>query len=95
MVVAPSVLPKATATRDTGATKISFKKPNSLSQTVEMVEKKATLITLIAIIPGYINCTKSTPKFPVARVLLNPAPKITRNISGIKSVEIMRVLSRQ
>jgi hypothetical protein len=59
------------------------------------VEKKAIFIMLIAIIPGYINWVKSTPKFPVARVSFKPAPKITRNINGIKNVETIRVLSRQ
>jgi hypothetical protein len=80
--VAPKVLPNAMAERETGATKISFRKPNSRSQTVEMVEKKATPITDIAKIPGYINFTKSTPKFPAAKVDCKPKPKIAKNISG-------------
>ncbi len=57
MEVAPRILPVTMAIRETGATRISFRKPNSRSQTVETVEKKATLITLIATIPGNINFT--------------------------------------
>jgi len=95
IVAAPSALPMEMEVRETGATSISFKKPNSLSQTVETVEKNAMPITFIAIMPGYINFIKSTPKLPGVKVRLKPAPKINRNIIGWKNEETILVLSRQ
>lgn len=95
MVVAAKALPIAMEVREMGATNISLRKPNSRSQTVEIVEKNATLITLMAIMPGYMNCIKSRPKLPFASVPWSPEPKMTRNIMGcIKVVKILP-LSRQ
>lgn len=52
IVASPKALPKIVAVLETGATNISFKKPNSLSQITEMPEKKAVKNTAITTIPG-------------------------------------------
>jgi hypothetical protein len=49
------VLPSTMDVRGMGATRISFKKPNSLSQMILMVDCIAAKIRFIAIIPGKIK----------------------------------------
>ncbi len=52
MVLPPSALPSTTAARLTGATRISRRKPNSRSQTMEMAAKIDVKRTAIEMIPG-------------------------------------------
>ena len=52
MVAPPKVLPIIILKRDTGATIVSFKNPNCLSQISAMPEKIAVKIMLMPIMPG-------------------------------------------
>ena len=54
-VVPPSALPMATAQRSIGATRTSFKKPNSRSQTIDIAPKMALNRIDIPMMPGYMN----------------------------------------
>jgi hypothetical protein len=58
-VAPPKVLPNIILNLETGATKVSFKKPNCLSQITSMPLYIAVNIMLIAIIPGARNWMKS------------------------------------
>ena len=42
--------------RDTGATSVSFRKPNCRSQSIAMPEKTELNSTVIPITPGAMNC---------------------------------------
>lgn len=55
-VAPPKVLPNIMVKRETGATRVSFRKPNCLSQIISIPEKIAVNKMLIAIIPGERNC---------------------------------------
>ena len=59
VVVAPKIFPKAIYDLLMGETRISFKNPNSLSQTIDIVDETAIMLTLKPNIPGKKNCTKS------------------------------------
>jgi len=54
-VVPPSALPMATAQRSIGATRTSFRKPNSRSQTIDMAPKIAVNRIDMPMMPGYMN----------------------------------------
>ena len=56
MVAAPTALPTSTPLRLKGETSTSFRKPNSLSQTMEMPDMIEVISTVMARIPGYMNC---------------------------------------
>ena len=60
-------LPTTTENRDTGATRISFIKPNSLSQMIEIDENMELKRIVIPKIPGKINCVYGTPVLPQAQ----------------------------
>ncbi len=55
MVAPPKVRPIMMFILETGATRVSFKKPNCLSQIISMPEKIAENKTLMAIMPGARN----------------------------------------
>ena len=86
----PMALPRTTPVRLMGATSTSLRKPNSRSQTMETPAKREFVSTVMAMMPGYINIMKSTPGVSVPMMLLKPAPKIRRNISGKANDETMR-----
>ena len=54
-VAPPRIFPTATAQRGTGATRTSFRKPNSRSQMMEMPETIEVNSTLMPMMPGYMN----------------------------------------
>ena len=51
----PTALPSTSAVRDTGATSISRRNPNSRSHTIEIAENRLENSTDIAITPGKMN----------------------------------------
>jgi hypothetical protein len=78
---------------DTGATRISFINPNSLSQIMDIDEKIELNNIVIPSIPGKINWIYGTPVFgDTSRDI--PAPTINSHRSGRAIVEIRRLLSR-
>ena len=79
MVVPPATFPKATAILDTGATITSFKKPNSLSQTIDTAENTDVNNIVIVRTPGNINCLKSTLPPPISAIAgAKPLPKVNK-----------------
>jgi hypothetical protein len=56
-VALPSVCPSTILSRDTGATSVSFRKPNWRSQMVSMPLKTAVNRMPIVTMPGARNCT--------------------------------------
>ena len=56
-VALPSVRPSTISSRDTGATKVSFRKPKWRSQMIPMPLKTAVNRMPIVTIPGARNCT--------------------------------------
>jgi len=54
-VAPPKVLPSIISNLETGATNVSFKKPNCLSQIISIPEKTAAKRMLMAITPGVKN----------------------------------------
>ena len=79
----PAALPMTMPTLLRGATRTSLRKPNSRSQTTDIPAKRDDMTTVMAMMPGYMNCTKLTsppPRSPMIR--LKPAPKTTRNVRG-------------
>jgi len=56
MTVPLRALPVTIETLDTGATSISFIKPNSLSHMIDMDENIELKSIVMPIIPGNINC---------------------------------------
>ena len=61
VVAPPAVWPSMISSRVTGATSVSFKNPNCLSQMIWMPEKTEVKSTLIATMPGTRNRTYSCP----------------------------------
>ena len=57
VVAPPAVWPSMISSLDTGATSVSFKNPNCLSQMIWMPEKIEVKSTLIATMPGTRNMT--------------------------------------
>ena len=60
-VAPPNVLPIMMDIRDTGATRVSFKNPNCLSQIISMPINIAVKRIPIAMMPGARNCMYSPP----------------------------------
>ena len=54
-VALPAALPSTMPLRPSGATRISFKNPNSRSQTIDKPDITELMSTVMAIMPGYIN----------------------------------------
>ena len=54
--VAPKALPSTMPVREMGATRISRRKPYSRSQTTEMPANSEVVSTVMAMMPGYMNC---------------------------------------
>jgi hypothetical protein len=52
----PMILPNATLERGTGETSTSLRKPNSLSQRMDIAEKTEVNRTVIPRMPGNMNC---------------------------------------
>ena len=55
VVAPPAVCPSMISSRDTGATRVSFRNPNCLSQMIWIPEKMDVNRTLIATMPGIRN----------------------------------------
>ena len=54
-VVPPKALPIATDERSMGATRTSFRKPNSRSHTIDIAPKMAVKRIAMPMMPGYMN----------------------------------------
>ena len=79
---APRAFPSTIPVRPSGATSSSRRNPNSRSHTIETPANREVVSTPMAMIPGYMNWMKSTPGATEPMRLPNPAPKMTRKISG-------------
>lgn len=91
-IVPLSALPITIDNLDTGATRISFINPNSLSQIMDIEEKMELKSIVIPSIPGKINWLYDTP---VSRgtSLDIPAPTMNNHRSGRAIAEKRRLLS--
>ena len=56
VVAPPRVCPNTTANLETGATRISLRKPNCLSYNIWMPNWKDVYVTMKQTIPGMMNC---------------------------------------
>src|SRR4030066_1117168 len=91
-IVPLSALPITIDNLDTGATRISFINPNSLSHIMDMDEKIELKRIVIPSIPGKINWIYGTPvSGDTSRDI--PAPTINNHKSGLAIVEKRRLLS--
>ena len=90
VTVAPIALPRTMPVRPIGATRISRRNPNSRSQTTDTPAKSELVSTDWATMPGYMKAMKSTPGASDPMIWPNPAPKITRNISGNARLDTIR-----
>ena len=88
--VPPAAFPNTIPVRPRGATRISLRKPYSRSQTTEMPAKSELVSTVMAMMPGYMNWMKFTPRANGPMTLVKPAPKITRKRSGIAKLDSIR-----
>ena len=86
-------LPITIESLDTGATRISFMKPNSLSQIIEMEEKTELNRIVMPSIPGKINCVYDTPVLLGTRRDM-PDPTMKSQSSGRAIAEKRRLFSR-
>jgi len=99
-VVPPSALPIATAERSMGATRTSFKKPNSRSQTMDIAPKMEVKRIAIPMMPGYMNWMYDSPPAVPKLALplrdeLKPEPNTSRKRRGCASEAATRHRSRQ
>jgi len=99
-VVLPSAFPIATADRSMGATRTSFRKPNSRSQTIDIAPKIAVNRIAMPMMPGYTNWMYENPPAvpnsePRPNAELRPEPNTTRNNNGCASDATSRQRSRQ
>ena len=87
-----SAFPITIENLDTGATRISFIKPNSLSHIMDIEEKIELKSIVIPIIPGKMNCVYDTP---VSRgtSLDMPAPTMNNHKRGLAIAEKRRLFS--
>ena len=85
-------LPITIENLDTGATRISFKNPNSLSHIIEIDENMELKSIVIPSIPGKINLIYDTPVSGDTRRDM-PAPTMNNQRSGLAIAEKRRLLS--
>lgn len=94
-------MPSTIEVRETGATSISRRKPNSRSHTIEMAEKMAVKRTAMLDTPGKMKVGKLTPATPPASVPAalkleaSPEPKMNRDSTGCISDVRIRTQSRR
>jgi hypothetical protein len=93
-VAPPTVCPNIISVLETGATSVSFKKPNCLSQIICIPENIEVNNTLIEIIPGMIN-----PIYPwrmPGRITteFSPKPSTSKRKMGIPKLPIILLLER-
>ena len=93
-VAPPSALPITIDQRETGATKTSFKKPNSRSQTIDMAENTEVKSTVMQMMPGKMKAEKFTPCGPLT-LGESAVPKTKRKRMGWPKDAKIRALSYQ
>jgi hypothetical protein len=91
----PSSFPTTIEVLEIGATKISLRNPNSLSQTIDIALKKEVKRTVMPTIPGNIKLRKSLPPPPpkVLKELAIPVPRTNRKRMGCANEPIILGLS--
>ncbi len=89
-VAPPRHLPITIELRRTGATIISRRKPNSLSQTNDAAWNMAMNMTEMHRIPGKMKVFRLTPWVPALARRWRPEPSTNRNSSGCTSDVTMR-----
>lgn len=92
IIVPLRALPITMEKRDIGATSISFIKPNSLSQIMDIEEKIELKSIVMPSMPGNMNCIYETPP-PGETSLDIPPPTRKSQIRGRVRVEINRLFS--
>jgi hypothetical protein len=92
MIVPLRALPITIENLDTGATRISFIRPNSLSQIMDIEENIELNRMVIPSMPGNMNCMYDTPISRDTNLDI-PLPTRKSQISGRARVEIRRLLS--
>lgn len=95
MVEPPSSFPTTIEVLEIGATRTSFKNPNSLSQTIDIALKKEVNRTVMPTIPGNIKFRKSPPLPPpkVLKELAIPVPRTNKKRIGWAKEAIILGLS--
>jgi hypothetical protein len=95
IVEPPSSFPTTIELREIGATRISLKKPNSRSQTIDIALKKEVKRTVIPTMPGNIKSRNSLPPPPpkVLKELAIPVPRTNRKRIGCANEPIILGLS--
>jgi len=92
MIVPLKALPMTIENLDTGATRISFMRPNSLSQIMDIEENIELKRIVMPSMPGNMNCMYETPISGDTNLDI-PPPTRKSQISGRASVEIRRLFS--